>query len=505
MGVLPCYFFALFVVVNEISNPNYKTFIHNSWPRRGIEALREQLRRATGEIEACRDVRGNKENKDSQLSVNCLCNSWPPSLSQSSLSTFDTTVTAFFSFFCLRTFSLIECQKKNLLFSTRVTNHSSEALLPVLAIYYPEWYCIDNHPSAFCDTVNAKSFIIMPAIQAVGSPRASPGASASYDRVGSFSTAADDPDSSGGITSFLGFNSNGRLSPVRALLRDPRITGFYQEHCTYLPAMSGWFLFSSLLSTYNKYVFGEKHLDFPCPLLLTSMHFWTQWGFSWSMCKLFPTLFGSKTVDDMTWREFLEISIPCGLVTSGDIGLSNLSMVTISLTFYTMVKASSPIFVLFWAYFFGIMEIKWTLCLVVLVICVGEFLTVMGEVDFVVKGFAMCLMATCLSGARWTLVQLKIQALDPPLKTTVATMRVLSPFMALSMTFVALALEQPWYSLRSVIDSWATLFNVLMLGFMGASLAICMIMCEFFLIMHSNAIVLMIGGVIKEILTIFIG
>lgn len=129
----------------------------------------------------------------------------------------------------------------------------------------------------------------------------------------------------------------------------------------------------------------------------------------------------------------------------------------------------------------------------------------MGEVDFVMKGFVMCLMATCLSGARWTLVQLKIQGLDPPLKTTVATMRVLSPFMALSMTIVALALEQPWNSLQSVIYSWGSLLNVLSLGFGGASLAICMIMCEFFLIMHSNAIVLMIGGVIKEILTIFIG
>ena len=132
-------------------------------------------------------------------------------------------------------------------------------------------------------------------------------------------------------------------------------------------------------------------------------------------------------------------------------------------------------------------------------------MTVFGEVDFVMKGFVMCLMATCLSGARWTLVQLKIQGLDPPLKTTVATMRVLSPFMAMSMTVVALAIEKPWTSLQSVIDSWSTLFDVLLLGFLGATLAICMIMCEFFLIMHSNAIVLMIGGVIKEILTIFIG
>ena len=27
---------------------------------------------------------------------------------------------------------------------------------------------------------------------------------------------------------------------------------FYEEHCIYLPAMLGWFLFSSLLSSYNK-------------------------------------------------------------------------------------------------------------------------------------------------------------------------------------------------------------------------------------------------------------
>ena len=151
------------------------------------------------------------------------------------------------------------------------------------------------------------------------------------------------------------------------------------------------------------------------------------------------------------------------------------------------------------------MKIKWSLCGVIVVIAIGVYLTVSGEVDFILKGFLRCLMASILSGARWTLVQLKIQSLDPPLKTTVATMRVLSPFMAISMIVVSLALEQPWYSLRTVVDSWATFAYVILLGLLGACLAICMIMCEFFLIMHTNAVVLMIGGVIKEILTIFIG
>lgn len=207
----------------------------------------------------------------------------------------------------------------------------------------------------------------------------------------------------------------------------------------------------------------------------------------------------------MTWAEFFEVSVPCGLVTSGDVGLSNLSMVTMSITFYTMVKSSTPVFVLTWAYLFGIVKITWALIGVVVVIVIGEFLTVAGEVDFVLKGFLLCLMASVLSGARWTLVQLKIQKLQPPLKTTVATMRLLSPLMFTSMLMVACLIERPWIALREVVDSFDTALYVIELGLLGAVFAIAMILCEFFLIMYSNAIVLMIGGVIKEILTIFIG
>ena len=107
-----------------------------------------------------------------------------------------------------------------------------------------------------------------------------------------------------------------------------QVATFYQDHCVYLPAMAGWFLFSALLSSYNKIVFGDKNVNFPCPLLLTSVHFGAQWIFSYLACKMFPETFGAKRVTEMTWSEFLSVGIPCGLVTSGDVGLSNLSMVT---------------------------------------------------------------------------------------------------------------------------------------------------------------------------------
>lgn len=36
---------------------------------------------------------------------------------------------------------------------------------------------------------------------------------------------------------------------------------FWEEHCVYLPAMLGWFLFSALLSAYNKVSRGIHAID----------------------------------------------------------------------------------------------------------------------------------------------------------------------------------------------------------------------------------------------------
>lgn len=203
-----------------------------------------------------------------------------------------------------------------------------------------------------------------------------------------------------------------------------------------------------------------------------------------------------------------------GLVTALDVGLSNLSLVTITITFYTMVKSSTPIFVLGWAYLFGIERITWRLIGVAAVIAGGEFLTVMGEgdgdndgdgkPDFSWHGFILCLCASILSGARWTLVQLKLQRMEPPLKTTIVTMRLLSPCMFLSMVLISAIIERPWHAL-SHMENTEDLMRVLVLGTIGGSFAISMILCEFYLILKASAMVLMIGGVIKELTTITIG
>jgi Triose-phosphate Transporter family len=168
-----------------------------------------------------------------------------------------------------------------------------------------------------------------------------------------------------------------------------------------------------------------------------------------------------------------------------------------------MIKASTPIFVLIFAYLFGIEQITPQLLMVVFIIALGEYFTVKGEVHFDRIGFILCIAASLLSGARWTLVQLKLQTLDPPLKTTIATMKLLSPSMFVSLFIFSIIFEKPWAKLSH--ESMEQILVSFGLGMLGAVLAIAMILCEFYLIMRANAIILMIGGVVKEMISIFIG
>lgn len=111
------------------------------------------------------------------------------------------------------------------------------------------------------------------------------------------------------------------------------------------------------------------------------------------------------------------------------------------------------------------------------------------------------------SGLRWTLVQFKLQRLDPPLKTAFATMRLLSPSMFFSMVILAFCIENPIRKLPSsaYFATPEDSFKTLLIALAGGALAILMVLCEFYLILKSNAIVLMIGGIIKEMITILVG
>ena len=77
------------------------------------------------------------------------------------------------------------------------------------------------------------------------------------------------------------------------------------------------------------------------------------------------------------------------------------------------------------------------------------------------------------------------------------------------MLLLSFAIEDPVDTLSPQNGDYFSDFNNTMktisLGLTGATIAIAMVLCEFWLILKANAIVLMIGGVLKEVITILVG
>ena len=92
---------------------------------------------------------------------------------------------------------------------------------------------------------------------------------------------------------------------------------------------------------------------------------------------------------------------PVGFFMGLDIGLSNISLVYITVSFYTLTKTTSLIFTLIVSFVMGIERFSWTLTLIVLTVMLGEAAAVIGETQFNVIGFLICLSASAVSGFRW--------------------------------------------------------------------------------------------------------
>ncbi len=202
-------------------------------------------------------------------------------------------------------------------------------------------------------------------------------------------------------------------------------------------------------------------------------------------------------------------SIPCGLFAALDIGLSSLSIVRITITFYTMVKASFPLWILIFAFVFRLEKMTCNLILVGLLITAGEILIAFGEVEFDTIGFLLVLASVICGGIRWALIQLKVQTLDPPLSGPMATMRLLSCTMFFSAILMSCIVEQPWCKLGpSNSDYFSYFYNCISTIFMallGGVLGMGSVFCQYWLILESNVIVLMIGVVLRDMIIIIFG
>ncbi|KAK9324962.1 triose-phosphate transporter family-domain-containing protein [Lipomyces orientalis] len=261
-----------------------------------------------------------------------------------------------------------------------------------------------------------------------------------------------------------------------------------------------WYTFSLSLSLYNKWMFSGGHLDFRFPLFATSMHMVTQTILAGVILFLVPRL-RPKAEARMSWRVYLLHVGSCGVATGADIGLGNMSLRFITLGFYTMVKSSNLVFVLFFAFIFRLEKPTGQLISIIAMMTVGVIMMVASEAQFVAIGFILVLIAAILSGFRWSLTQILLKR-NESTSNPFSTIFYLAPVMCVTLVLLAIPIEGLHNFLSAPIwqeESWFLWFLILVAP---GVIAFLMTAAEFFLLHRTNVVTLSIVGIFKEVVTI---
>jgi solute carrier family 35 protein C2 len=265
-------------------------------------------------------------------------------------------------------------------------------------------------------------------------------------------------------------------------------------------------------------MFSESDVVFPFPLFTTSLHMLVQFSLAALLLWIFPSLRprhpptspsnspveGPESNEPVITKLFyLTRLVPCGAATSLDIGLGNMSLKFISLTFLTMCKSSALAFVLLFAFLFHLETPSFKLIIIIATMTIGVVMMVAGETAFNALGFTLVIASAFFSGFRWGLTQILLLR-HPATSNPFSTLFLLTPVMFFSLIVIALTIEGPneiYQGFLNLAEKHGTAFGSCLLIFPGV-LAFCMISSEFALLKRSSVVTLSICGIFKEVVTI---
>ncbi|KAH9979088.1 triose-phosphate transporter family-domain-containing protein [Lactifluus volemus] len=236
-------------------------------------------------------------------------------------------------------------------------------------------------------------------------------------------------------------------------------------------------------------MFAPDHFGFPLPLFVTMLHMLVQSVLASILRFGWPRRF--RPEHDPSKKDYLKKVIPVAVSTGLDIGLSNMSLKTITLSFYTMCKSSSLVFVLAFAFFFRLEIFSLRLIGVILLISVGVLLMVATE------------LISALGGLRWSLTQMLMRNKRSGMNQPAATIFWLAPVMGLTMAIVSITLES-WSELSGFHppDGPAASLRIIALLIVPGIIAFFMVLAEYYIIQRVGVVPMSIAGMAKEVATI---
>ncbi|KAG0296753.1 Triose-phosphate Transporter [Linnemannia gamsii] len=268
-----------------------------------------------------------------------------------------------------------------------------------------------------------------------------------------------------------------------------------------------WYFFSTALSIYNKNLMGKDNWNFNLPLFVSSIHAGLHFVITACLMHFWPDVFDATRSGKggrITIHSYVTQVVPCAVAAALEICMANASLMYITLSFYTMIKSSTPIWVLIFAFIFRLEKPRLSLILIIGVIVVGVVLTVAGETQFDMTGFVLVLLAAVMSGLRWSLTQMLLQKDQLGMDNPVATLYYISPIMFILMSVLSLVIEDPFvqFSSSAFFQDFRTGALTMAMAGGGGFLAFAMTVAEFKLIKNTGTVTLSVAGISKEIVVI---
>lgn len=221
------------------------------------------------------------------------------------------------------------------------------------------------------------------------------------------------------------------------------------------------------------------------------------------------------------------ISILIGATTAAEIGLCNIALSLLTVSFATVLKGLAPLFVMTWGIIFGVLVLRAGLLTSMLTITIGACLAVVGESgpqtqlsNVLSSGLLAQLISALLSGFRWVLTQVFIKGenisnerlrdifnLQPLSRalSPIETIRLTAPFTCLPLIPFIAIVEGP------ALVTWVTTVNgrdaMMVMGILlciGVSVFF-LLLAEYELVKVTSSLTVSVAFVLKEMWVIFAG
>lgn len=240
---------------------------------------------------------------------------------------------------------------------------------------------------------------------------------------------------------------------------------------------------------------GSGAFPFPLTILLVSNTITTAWAVAVTRHPRFRPA-------PLTRAQLKSYVIPIGLCTAMEIGFSNIALKLLTVSFGTILKGASPVFVMLWGLLFGVEVFTFPLFCSLVVISAGVGMAAAGEVDFALVGFLLQLSATALGGFRLALTHVLLHgsgaAPMPPLTATLYT----APATALFVLPFAAFFEGHHLATYVATTEAAAVARIGGVLTLVASFVFLLLISEYSLVRDTSSLALSVAAVFKELLTI---